>query len=178
MDCYHAEFYERINENTFDDYKKEIIDFGWRFMVEINMHTTVTEDQYEELQPYIIDGFISEIFKQSEWERRFHILERAKEIHAKNMCFVKSDEDFVRMKLTNSQDIFISKAYDHDELETLIIPTELFKNTNLAPMEIIVWELKQNWNKSYSVISKILNRHPNTINETFKRAVAKMELIK
>ena len=64
------------------------------------------------------------------------------------------------------------------KIETLIIPTELFKNTNLAPMEIIVWELKQNWNKSYSVISKMLNRHPNTINETFKRAVVKIELMK
>lgn len=82
------------------------------------------------------------------------------------------------MKLSNYQDVFICKDYYSDANDTLIIPTELFKNTNLAPMEIIVWELKQNWNKPYSVISKMLNRHPNTINETFKRAVVKMELMK
>lgn len=168
---------KEINEHNFNDRFDEIIDSqNYNFLLDICRY--ITEDQVTKLEPYIVDAFISDHFEECEWEGRFSVLERAKEVYTKGMCFGEGDKDFVRMKLTNYQDIFISKAYEHDEIETLIIPTELFKNTNLAPMEIIVWELKQNWNKSYSVISKMLNRHPNTINETFKRAVVKMELVK
>lgn len=85
------------------------------------------------------------------------------------------DTDFVRMKLSNYQDVFICKDYNSDTNDTLVISTELFHTTNLAPMEIIVYTLKNDWNKSYSTISKMLNRNQRTVNKTFKRAVAKME---
>ena len=166
--------YDKINSKTFEGLLPEIVKMDWESMVEVGM--VVTEDQFCKLQPYILDAFVSDVFEQAEWESRFRLYERAKEIYAKDVF--GDSPDFVRMKLSNYQDVFICKDYYSDANDTLIIHTELFKNTNLAPMEIIVWELKHNWNKPYSVISKMLNRHPNTINETFKRAVVKMELIK
>lgn len=66
------------------------------------------------------------------------------------------------------------RDYNHRQKRS----TELFHTTNLAPMEIIVYTLKQAWNKSYTTISKMLNRDQRTIETTFKRAVAKIELVK
>ena len=168
---------KEINEHNFDERFDKLINM-WDYNFLLDVCRYITEDQETTLEPHIIDAFITEHFEECEWEGRFRALERAKEVYAKSMCFGEGDKDFIRMKLTNCQDIFISKSYHYDELETLIIPTELFKNTNLAPMEIIVYELKQNWNKKYPVIAKMLNRDQRTIETTVKRAVAKMELMK
>lgn len=149
----------------------DIIQKDWEFMLKVC--DIITDEQEDILKPHIVDNFITDKFEEAEWEGRFCVLERAKEIYARDMFGVNLD--FVRRKLTDYQDLFFSKSYHYDELETLIIPTELFKNTNLAPMEIIVYELKQNWNKKYPVIAKMLNRDQRTIETTFKRAVVKME---
>ena len=164
---------DKINPKTFGCLFQEIIKMDWESMIEVGL--VVTEDQFYRLQPYILDEFVSDVFEQAEWEGRFRLFEKAKEIYARDMF--GGDTDFVRMKLSNYQDVFICKDYNSDTNDTLVISTELFHTTNLAPMEIIVYTLKQEWNKSYATISKMLNRHPNTINETFKRAVVKMELM-
>lgn len=174
MNIVDKRIYDKINPGTFEGLLPEIVKMDWESMVEVGV--VVTEDQFYKLQPYILDEFVTNVFEQSEWEGRFRLYERAKEIYAKDMF--GNSPDFVRMKLSNYQDVFVCKDYYSDATDTLIIPTELFKNTNLAPMEIIVWDLKQNWNKSYPVIAKMLNRDQRTINETFKRAVVKMELMK
>lgn len=164
---------DKINPETFGCLFQEIIKMDWESMIEVG--GVVTEDQFYRLQPYILDNFVSDIFEQAEWERRFRLFERAKEIYARDMF--DNNTDFVRMKLSNYQDVFICKDYNSDVNNTLVISTELFHTTNLAPMEIIVYTLKQEWNKSYATISKMLNRDQRTIETTFKRAVVKMELI-
>ena len=165
---------KKVTSETFDCLFPEIIKMDWESMIEVGL--VVTEDQFYKLQPYILDNFVSDVFEQAEWEGRFRLFERAKEIYARDMF--GEDTDFVRMKLSNCQDVFICKDYNSDTNDTLVISTELFHTTNLAPMEIIVYTLKHEWNKSYATISKMLNRDPRTINETFKRAVAKMEFVK
>jgi len=163
-----------ITPKTFKGLFPDIIQKDWKFMLDVC--GLITDDQEYILEPYIVDNFITDKFEEAEWEGRFRVLERAKEVYANDIF--GGNPDFIRRKLTNYQDLFFSKSYHYDEVETLIIPTELFKNTNLAPMEIIVYELKQNWNKKYPVIANMLNRNQRTIETTFKRAVAKMELIK
>ena len=169
---------DEVNEHNFFDVLDELKDINhsgicdYKFLLEVCRN--ITDDQEDILKPYIIDRFITEQFEEAEWEGRFQILEDAKEIYVKDMCFPESE--FVKFKISDSQDVVISKSYHKSEsLETLVIPVNLFKESDLAPMEIIVWVLKTSWNKSYSTIATILNRDPRTIETTFKRAVAKME---
>ena len=165
---------KKVTSETFECLFPEIIKMDWESMIEAGL--VVTEDQFYKLQPYILDEFVSDVFEQAEWEGRFRLFEKAKEIYARDMF--GDDTGFVRMKLSNYQDVFICKDYYSHTNDTLVISTELFHTTNLAPMEIIVYTLKQEWNKSYATISKMLNRDQRTIETTFKRAVVKMELIK
>ena len=167
-----------VNEHNFFDVLDELKDIhhsgicDYKFLLEVCRN--ITDDQEDILKPYIIDRFITEQFEEAEWEGRFQILEDAKEIYAEDMCF--PENEFVRFKIANSQSVVISKAYHKSEpLDTLVIPVNLFKQSDLAPMEIIVWVLKTSWNKSYSTIAKMLGRDARTIETTFKRAVAKME---
>jgi len=169
---------DEVNQFNFSEKLEELTDINhggicdYKFLLEVCDY--ITDDQEDILKPYIIDRFINEQFEEAEWEGRFRLLEDAKEIYAENMCFPESE--FVKFKIADSQDVFISKSYHKSEpLDTLVIPVNLFKESNLAPMEIIVWVLKTSWNKSYSIIAKMLNRDPRTIETTFKRAVAKME---
>jgi len=169
---------DEVNEHNFYDVLDELKDIhhsgicDYKFLLEVCMN--ITDDQEDILKPYIIDRFITEQFEEAEWEGRFQILEDAKEIYVKDMCFPESV--FVKLKIADCQEVVISKSYHKSTaLETLVIPVNLFKESNLAPMEIIVWVLKTSWNKSYSTIATILNRDPRTIETTFKRAVAKME---
>ena len=167
-----------VNHHNFNDLLSELKDIhhsgicDYKFLLEVC--NNITDDQEDILKPYIVDRFITEMFEEAEWEGRFKLLENAKEIYARDMCF--PENDFVKLKITDCQDIFISKSYHPtEEIDTLIIPVELFKSSNMAPLEIIVYTLKMNWNRSYSTIAKMLNRDPRTIETTFKRAVIKME---
>ena len=169
---------EEVNEHNFYDVLDELKDINhsgicdYKFLLKVCYN--ITEDQEDILRPYIVDRFITEQFEEAEWEGRFQLLEDAKEIYTKDMCFPESD--FVRFKIADCQDVVISKSYHKSEpLDTLVIPVNLFKESDLAPMEIIVWILKTSWDKSYSTIAKMLNRDPRTIETTFKRAVVKME---
>ena len=162
----------KINPETFECLKPDILRRDYNFL--LDLWDVITEDQYDSLKPHIVDKFITEMFEEAEWEGRFQLLEDAKEIYSKDMCFPESD--FVKLKVADCQDIFISKSYHPtEEIDTLIIPVELFKSSNMAPLEIIVYTLKMNWNRSYSTIAKMLNRDPRTIETTFKRAIVKME---
>ena len=167
-----------VNQHNFLDVLDELKDinhsgiYDYKFLLEVC--NNITDDQEDILKPYIIDRFITEQFEEVEWEGRFQILEDAKEIYAKDMCFPESE--FVKFKIADCQHVVISKSYHKSEpLNTLVIPINLFYESDLAPMEIIVWVLKTSWNKSYSTIAMMLNRDPRTIETTFKRAVAKME---
>ena len=167
-----------INEHNFLTKLDELTDIhhsgicDYKFLLEVCKN--ITDDQEDILKPYIIDRFITEQFGEAEWEGRFQILEDAKEIYVNDMCFPESY--FQKYKITDCQDVVISKSYHKSEqLNTLVIPVNLFKESDLAPMEIIVWVLKTSWDKSYSTIAKMLNRDPRTIETTFKRAVVKME---
>ena len=169
---------DEVNEHNFYDVLDELKDINhsgicdYKFLLEVCRN--ITDDQEDILKPYIIDRFITEQFEEAEWEGRFKILEDAKEVYVNDMCF--PDSYFQKYNLTDCQDVVISKAYHKSkQLNTLVIPVNLFKESNLAPMEIIVWVLKTSWEKSYSTIAKMLNRDPRTIETTFKRAVAKME---
>ena len=169
---------DEINEHNFITKLDELTDIhhsgicDYKFLLKVCKN--VTDDQEDILKPYIVDRFITEQFEEAEWEGRFQLLEDAKEVYTEDMCFPKSE--FVRLKIADCQGIFISKSYHKNEpLNTLVIPVNIFKQTDLAPMEIIVWVLKTSWNKSYSTIAKMLDRDPRTIETTFKRAVAKME---
>ena len=169
---------DEVNEHNFFDVLDELRDIhhsgicDYKFLLEVCNY--ITEDQEDILIPYIIDRFITEEFEMAEWQGRFRLLEGAKEIYINNMCL--PDSYFQKYKITGCQNVVISKAYHKSEpLDTLVIPVNLFKESDLAPMEIIVWVLKTSWDKSYSTIAKMLNRDPRTIETTFKRAVAKME---
>ena len=170
--------HDDVNQYNFFDVLDELKDINhggicdYKFLLEVCNH--ITDDQEDILKPYIIDRFITEQFEEAEWERRFQILEDAKEIYVNNMCFPESD--FIKFKIADCQSVVISKSYHKSEpLNTLVITTNLFRESDLAPMEIIVWVLKTSWNKSYSTIAKMLGRDDRTIETTFKRAVAKME---
>ena len=167
-----------VNEHNFLGVLDELKDINhsgicdYKFLLEVCRN--ITDDQEDILKPYIVDRFITEQFEEAEWEGRFQILEDAKEIYVKDMCFPESD--FIKFKITDCQSVVISKSYHKSEpLNTLVITTVLFRESDLAPMEIIVWVLKTSWNKSYSTIAKMLGRDARTIETTFKRAVAKME---
>jgi DNA-binding CsgD family transcriptional regulator len=168
--------HDEVNEHNFDEHLPEIINpnhrafYNYRFLLCVSTH--INEDQEDILKPYIVDRFITEMFELAEWEGRFKILENAKEIYTKELF--GDDPAFSMYKISDSQSIFVSKDYPDEVNDTLVIPVNLFKESNLAPMEIIVWVLKTSWNKSYSTIAKMLNRDPRTIETTFKRAVAKM----
>ncbi|MCK5216377.1 MAG: hypothetical protein KAJ93_01220 [Methanosarcinales archaeon] len=169
---------DEVNEHNFFDVLDELKDinhsgvYDYKFLLEVC--NNITEDQEYILIPYIIDRFITEQFEMAEWVGRFQILEDAKEIYVNDMCL--PDSYFQKYKITDCQNVVISKAEHKSEpLDTLVIPVNLFKESDLAPMEIIVWVLKTSWEKSYSTIAKMLNRDPRTIETTFKRAVAKME---
>ena len=170
MDLTYDELFEMVDTGTFEFLLPDILNGDWRFLLSIEER--ISDDQFETLQPYIIDKFITVNFEQSEWERRFRLLEDAKEVYTKELF--GDDSAFVKYKLADYQSIFVSKDYPDEINDTLIIPVNLFKESDLAPMEIIVWVLKTSWNKSYSTIAKMLNRDPRTIETTFKRAVAKM----
>lgn len=165
-----------INEDNFDSFFLELPEhtggiYDYKYLLTVCLN--ISEEQTIQLMPYIVDRFITENFEMAEWVERFRVLEKAKEIYALDM-FGK-DADFSKYKLTDSQDIFISKNYPADKLETLIIPVKLFQESNLAPMEIIIYVLHTEWAKSYSMIAQTLNRDPRTIETTFKRAAFKME---
>ena len=167
-----------VNEHNFFGVLDELKDINrsgicdYKFLLEVCRN--ITGDQEDILKPYIVDRFITEQFEEAEWEGRFQILEDAKEIYVKDMCFPESD--FIKFKIADCQSVVISKSYHKSEpLNTLVITTALFRESDLAPMEIIVWVLKTSWNKSYSTIAKMLGRDARTIETTFKRAVAKME---
>lgn len=168
---------DEVNQSNFSEKLEELTDINhsgicdYKFLLEVC--NNITDDQEDILKPYIVDRFITEQFEEAEWEGRFQILEDAKEIHVKDMCLPESD--FIMFKIADCQSVVISKSYHKSEpLNTLVIPVNLFKESDLAPMEIIVWVLKTSWNKSYSTIAKMLNRDPRTIETTFKRAVSKM----
>jgi len=168
---------DEVNENNFFDLLNELKDINhsgicdYKFLLAVCRN--ITEDQEDILKPYIIDRFITEQFEEAEWEGRFKILEDAKEIYTKDMF--GDDPTFAKYKISDNQSIFISKAYPNEINDTLVIPVNLFKESNLSPMEIIVYVLKMSHNKSYSTIAKMLNRDPRTISTTFHRAVEKME---
>lgn len=169
---------DEVNADNFYDALDELKDINhsgicdYKFLLKVCKN--ITDDQEDILKPYIIDRFITEQFEEAEWEGRFQILEDAKEIYVNDMCFPCSY--FQKYNIADCQDVVISKSYNKSEqLNTLVIPVNLFEESNLAPMEIIVWVLKTSWNKSYSTIAKMLNRDPRTIETTFKRAVVKME---
>ena len=167
-----------VNQYNFFDVLGELKDINhsgicdYKFLLEVCKN--ITDDQEDILKPYILDRFITEQFEEAEWEGRFQILEDAKEIYVNDMCFPGSY--FQKYKIADCQDVVISKSYHKSEpLNTLVIPVNLFKESDLAPMEIIVWVLKTGWDKSYSTIAKMLGRDARTIETTFKRAVVKME---
>jgi hypothetical protein len=147
--------------------------YNYSFLLEVCGN--ITEEQEDILKPYIIDRFITEEFEEASWEGRFSVLEDAKEIYAKDMF--GDNPEFVKTKITDCQGIFISREYPDDILECLIIPTKLFES-DLAPLEVIVYTLKMDWHKSYSNIAKILCRDPRTIETVFKRAVFKLRDVK
>lgn len=166
---------EQITEDNFDDNFDSIInEYGGRnYKFMLKLVNNINEDQYSRLMPYILTKFIDEEFECAEWLDRFDVLEKSKQRYVKEM-FGKNP-NFRTLKVTDNQSITICNDFEGDEFKTLPIPVELFKHTNLAPMEIIVYTLKVGWDKSYSNIARTLNRDPRTIETTFKRAVAKME---
>ena len=167
---------EEINEQNFNEILPELTKpenggiYDYKFLLKVCKN--ITDNQELVLIPHIIDRFVTENFELAEWEIRFKVLEIAKEIYAKDVFW--NDPDFVKFKLTNYQEIFISKNYPHDKIETLIIPIKLFQESDLAPMEIVVYTLKHEWGKSYAIIAEMLKRDPRTIETTFKRAVFKL----
>lgn len=171
MDCIEQKFFDSITPEIFDSLLPEILKRDWEFLLKVSYK--ITDDQNDILQPHILDKFITDQFEQAEWEGRFQILEDAKEIYAKELF--GDEPSFVKYNISNYQSIFISKDYSYDVNDTLVIPVNLFRESDLAPMEIIVWVLKTSWNKSYSTIAKMLGRDARNIETTFKRAVAKME---
>ena len=168
---------DEVNTENFYELLPELINpnhrafYNYQFLLCVSTH--INDDQEDVLKPYIVDRFITEMFELSEWEGRFKILEDAKEIYTKELF--GDDPAFSMYKISDSQSIFVSKDYPDEVNDTLVIPVNLFKESNLAPMEIIVWVLKMGSNKSYSTIAKMLGRDARTIDTTFKRAVAKME---
>lgn len=168
---------DEVNADNFYDVLDELKDIhhsgicDYKFLLEVCKN--ITDDQEDILKPYIIDRFITEQFEEAEWEGRFQILEDAKEVYTKDIF--GDNPTFAKYKISDHQSIFISKDYSYEINDTLVIPVNLFKESDLAPMEIIVWVLKMSLNKSYSTIAKMLGRDARTIETTFKRAVVKME---
>ena len=168
---------DEVNVDNFYDVLDELRDIhhsgicDYKFLLEVCKN--ITDDQEDILKPYIIDRFITEQFEEAEWEERFQILEDAKEVYTKDIF--GDNPTFAKYKISDHQSIFISKDYPYEINDTLVIPVNLFKESDLAPMEIIVWVLKMSSNKSYSTIAKMLGRDARTIETTFKRAVVKME---
>ena len=162
-----------VTSDNFEEMLPELIDSrkncDYKFLLLVCNNITV--DQIEVLEPYIVDRFITENFEEAEWEGRFSVLENAKEIYARDMF--GANPDFIKVPITDSQDIFISNGYYHETLDCLIVPTKMFE-TDLSPFEIIVYTLRMDWHKSYSNIAETLNRSPKTIETVFKRAVFKL----
>ena len=164
-----------INENNFDQAFDFLInEYGGRnYHFLLMVCENITEDQIDKLKPYIVTKFIDEEFECAEWQDRFDILEKSKQRYVKEMF--GNNPAFRKFYITDDQSITICNEFENDEFKTLLIPTELFKHTQLAPLEVIVYTLKAGWNKTYANIARTLNRSPNTIETVFKRAVVKME---
>ena len=164
-----------IDEHNFDHVFDDLInEYGGRnYHFLLMVCENITEEQIDKLKPYIVTKFIDEEFECAEWQDRFDTLEKSKQRYVKEM-FGKNPT-FRKFCITNDQSVIICNESENDEFKTLLIPTELFKHTQLAPLEVIVYTLKAGWNKSYANIARTLNRSPNTIETVFKRAVVKME---
>lgn len=128
------------------------------------------EYQFDRLRAYIIDRFINEEFECAEWEDRFNLLEEVKEIYIEDMQWLEHYKNF---NITDGQRCVINTEYG--DIKTLVIPIDMFNDTDLSPFEIIVYNLKYVWDKTYAEIARMLNRDPSTIETVFKRAFFKLE---
>ena len=161
-----------INTLNFDEKFNELVEHGtstYKFLLKV-LDNDLNEYQFDRLRSYIIDRFINEEFECAEWEDRFNLLEEVKERYIEDMQFLEHCKNF---NITDEQRCIINT--DHGDIKTLVIPIDMFNDTNLSPFEIIVYNLKYIWDKTYAEIARMLNRDPSTIETVFKRAFIKLE---
>lgn len=154
---------------NFNEKLSELVkDSTYRFLLKV-LDNDLNDDQFDALRPHILDKLINEEYGCEEWQDRFNMLEEVKEIYLNDMCGIGKYKNF---DITDEQRCLINVS--DGDIKTLVIPIDMFNNTKLSPLEIIVYCLRNEWGKSYADIARILNRDPRTINTTFKRAIAKM----
>lgn len=141
----------------------------YKFLLRV-LDNGLEPDQFDALRPHIIDKFINEEYECAEWADRFAMLELVKKLYVDEMCGIGKYQKF---DITDEQQCLINVS--DGDIKTLVIPIDMFHYTDLAPLEIIVCCLKNEWGRSYADIARVLNRDPSTINTAFKRGMAKIE---
>lgn len=159
-------------QNFYGKLPELIKDSKYKFLLRV-LDNDLEPHQFDALIPHIIDKLIDEEFECAEWQDRFAILELVKKLYVDEMSGIGKYHKF---DITDNQQCLINVS--DGDIKTLVIPIDMFHNTDLAPLEIIVCCLKNEWERSYADIARILNRDPRTINTAFKRGMAKIENMK
>ena len=141
----------------------------YRFLLRV-LDNDLEPNQFDALRHHIIDKLINEEFECAEWQDRFAMLELVKRLYVDDMCGIGKYHKF---DITDEQQCLINVS--DGDIKTLVIPVDMFHDTDLAPLEIIVCCLKNEWGRSYADIARVLNRDRRTINTAFKRGMAKIE---
>ena len=159
-------------QNFYGKLPELIKDSKYKFLLRV-LDNDLEPHQFDALIPHIIDKLIDEEFECAEWQDRFAILELVKKLYVDEMSGIGKYHKF---DITDNQQCLINVS--DGDIKTLVIPIDMFHNTDLAPLEIIVCCLKNEWGRSYADIARILNRDPRTINTAFKRGMAKIQNMK